>query len=155
MKYLITSFMLFAQLAFIQSGITEQLADTNSSIAKMFLKAKENSYQVNASEKTVEAMLDFCADSVIYDHILSPEKKFGFSGKEIWRKGSVSHLGETRNAKIKVVDLIERQNMVIVEFTLDREINTDQKWVADKRNTIVSVIEFDKDKKIKKMTDYL
>ncbi len=121
-------------------------------IAKAFLLAEEQSYQQSATRENVEAVLSFCCDTVKYDHVLSPDKKFSFSGKNQWRTGSVSHLGETKNVKLEIVQCIHQQNIVVVEFTLYREV-TDGGQKS--KGTILSIIEFNKDSKIDKLTDYL
>jgi len=129
--------------------------DSLSHIVKEFLMAKENSYQEKATALDVETFLNFCTDNVQYDHVLSENKKFSFTGKDEWRNGSLSHLGETRNARIEITKYIERQNIVIVEYDLYREVKTNEKWEKDSTRTVVSIIEFDAEKKIKKITEYL
>jgi hypothetical protein len=129
--------------------------DSLSTIAKEFLSAKLKSCQERSTREDVEAFLKFCADSVQYDHILSPGRKFSFNGKDQWREGALSHLGETRNARIEVVKYIERQNIVILEYDLYRDIKTNADWKADSKRTNVTILEFDKNKKIMRLTDYL
>lgn len=139
----------------ISGNYDRELQDSFLKIAKDFLSAKEKSFQEKATKEDVNLFLSFCSDSVQYDHFLSPEKKFSFTGKEQWRDGAISHLGETRNAKIEIVKSIERQNIIIIEYNLYREIKTNGSWKKDSKKTTVSVLQFDKDKKIKKITDYL
>src|SRR6185312_4585433 len=129
-------------------------AASHADIVRKFLFVKQQSYQQNATKENIEAVLDFCSDSVKYDHVLSPDKKFSFDGKKLWRSGAISHLGETRNVKIVIAKLIEKQNLVMVEYELSREVKSGQTWEPSK-STIVSVIEFDKANKIARMTDYL
>ena len=128
--------------------------ETNLAIAKNFLLAKQASYQETAKAVDIENVLNFCNDSIAYDHVLSPNKKFSFSGKGVWRNGALSHLGETRNVKLKITNFIQRQNIVIIEFNLHREIKTGNSWKSSTETT-VSVMEFDKEHKIKKIIDYL
>jgi len=123
-------------------------------MARMFLQANENLYQITAMKSDIDKVLNFCEDSIEYDHILSPDKKFSYSGKSLWRSGTVSHLGETRNVRLKIVHIMERQNIVIVEFNLSREIKEEKAWIRSDR-TIISIMEFNKNRKIKKLTDYL
>ena len=139
----------------ISGNYDRELQDSFLKIAKGFLLAKEKTFQEKATSQDVDSFLSFCSDSVQYEHILSPDKKFSFTGKEQWRDGVISHLGETRNAKIEIVKSIERQNIVIIEYNLYREIKTGGSWKKDSKKITVSVLEFDKDKKIKKITDYL
>jgi len=129
-------------------------ASDPSDIVRSFLFAKQQSYQEKATKENVEVVLNFCSEDIKYDHVLSPDKKFSFDGKKLWRSGAVSHLGETRNVKITITKLIEKQNVVIVEYELSREVKDGQNWQKSK-STIVSVIEFDKKNKIARMTDYL
>jgi len=123
-------------------------------ITKRFLLAKERSYQLTATKADVNTVLDFCSDTVKYDHILSPDKKFSFSEKDQWRSGVISHLGETRGVKLGLSKFIARQNVVIAEYTLYREFKTNKGW-QNSTGTIVSVIEFNKANKISRLTDYL
>lgn len=128
--------------------------NTYSSIAKRFLIAKEKTYQQTATKENIEDVLNFCSDTIKYDHVLSPEKKFSFTGKEQWRSGSLSHLGETRNVKLEILNCLARQNVVITEYTLYRELKTDKGW-QNSKGTVMSVMEFDRAGKISRLTDYL
>jgi len=128
--------------------------DTLLRLSKEFLLSKEKAYQQKATEKDVERVLNFCSDSVNYHHILSPEKKFSFSGKDLWKAGMIAHLGETKNAKIRILNFMQRQNVVIIEFELSREVQGKNGWEKSFVTT-VSVIEFDSNGKIVKLTDYL
>jgi hypothetical protein len=123
-------------------------------IAHSFLDAKQRSWQQEATAADIDKVLYFCSDTVRYDHKLSPEKEFSFSGKDLWQRGAVSHLGETRNVKISLLKTIQRQNVVMIEFTISREVKNGDKWEPSPQ-TIVSVMEFDKGDKLKKITDYL
>ncbi|MDB5229653.1 MAG: hypothetical protein JWN76_458 [Chitinophagaceae bacterium] len=123
-------------------------------ITKEFLIAKERSYQQYATAEDVVKFLSYCGDSVVYDHILTPAKKFSFTGKDIWKRGAISHLGETRNVKIRVLNIITRQNVVIAEFSMYRETRSKDGWKKEMGKN-VSIMEFDDAKKIQKITDYL
>jgi hypothetical protein len=123
-------------------------------LATNFLSAKERAWQQHATPSDVEKIFGFVSDSVQYNHVLSPAKTFSFTGKDDWRSGMLSHLGETRNVKLKILKSISRQNVVIVEFTLYRELKDGTAW-KDSNSTTVSVMEFDEKGKIKKITDYL
>lgn len=68
------------------------------------------------------------------------------------RSGYISHLGETNSVKITLLNLIEKQNILIAEYFIKREIISSGKTEKSK---IVSVYEFDNNGKIKRMTDYL
>ena len=138
---------IFYQYVPAQTGIA-----SNADIIKEYLKSKENIMQQNATTKDVGKLMSFYSDSLYYEHVLSPEKKFVFHGKDDLRSGYTSHLGETNNAKITLLNLIERQNIMIVEYSLTREIISSHKTEESK---IVSIFEFDDSGKIKHMTDYL
>ena len=137
---------------FYQYGPTQSGIASNRDIIKEYLKSKENIMQQNATTEDVEKLMSFYSDNLYYEHVLSPEKKFAFHGMDDLRSGYTSHLGETANAKITLLNLIERQNIVIVEYSLKREITSSHKTEETK---IVSVFEFDDNRKIKHMTDYL
>ena len=137
---------------FYQYGPTQSGIASNRDIIKEYLKSKENIMQQNATTEDVEKLMSFYSDNLYYEHVLSPEKKFVFHGKDDLRSGYTSHLGETANAKITLLNLIERQNIVIAEYSLTREIISSHKTEETK---IVSVFEFDDNRKIKHMTDYL
>jgi hypothetical protein len=62
----------------------KQQIDLFSKIARSFLFAKERSFQEKATREDVEEVLKFCSDTIRYDHILSPNKKFSFNGKSQW-----------------------------------------------------------------------
>ena len=57
---------------------------SNVNIIEAYLKAKEKTMQENAIKDDVENLLAFYADSLYYEHILSPEKKFILKPKRIW-----------------------------------------------------------------------
>jgi hypothetical protein len=120
----------------------------------MFLKAKGRSWQRGATSSDVDAVLSFCSDSIRYDHVLSPVKMFSFTGKDIWRRGMISHLGESRNVKLTVLNTIAQQNLLVVQFLLARELSVNGEW-RKSEETNVSIIEFGADGKIRKLTDYL
>src|SRR5664279_4180207 len=86
-------------LAYVSAQTENEIQHKESFIpmARMFLQANENLYQITAMKSDIDKVLNFCEDSIEYDHILSPDKKFSYSGKSLWRSGTVSHLGETRN----------------------------------------------------------
>ena len=142
----------FALNIFYQYGPTQSGIASNRDIIKEYLKSKENIMQQNATTEDVEKLMSFYSDNLYYEHVLSPEKKFAFHGMDDLRSGYTSHLGETANAKITLLNLIERQNIVIAEYSLTREIISSHKTEETK---IVSVFEFDDNRKIKHMTDYL
>src|SRR6266498_4684686 len=73
--------------------------------------------------KDVEKVMDFYSDTLYYEHMLSSEKKFIFNGKNDLRNGYVSHLGETRNVKITLLNLIEKQNILVAEYSIQRELS--------------------------------
>ena len=138
---------IFHQYVPIQTGIA-----SNPDIIKEYLRSKEKIMQHKATTEDVEKLMSFYSDSLYYEHVLSPEKKFVFHGKDDLRSGYISHLGETNNAKITLLNLIEKQNIVIVEYSLTREIISSHKTEESK---IVSIFEFDDSRKIKHMTDYM
>ena len=147
-----TFVFLLALNIFYQYVPTQGDIASNRDIIKEYLKSKENIMQQNATTEDVEKLMSFYSDNLYYEHVLSPEKKFAFHGKDDLRSGYTSHLGETANAKITLLNLIERQNIVIAEYSLTREIISSHKTEETK---IVSVFEFDDNRKIKHMTDYL
>ena len=153
-------FIFFMLLLFLTVGLSAQSENKNLpdesflTTAKMFLQANENLYQIIATESDIDKALNFCEDSIEYDHILSPEKKFSFSGKSLWRSGAISHLGETRNVSSKILNIMARQNIVIAEFNLSREIKETDGWKRSDR-IILSIMEFNKNGRINKLTDYL
>ena len=109
---------------------------SNVNIIEAYLKAKEKTMQENATKHDVENLLAFYADSLYYEHILSPEKKFIFKTKEDLRNGYMDHLGETRNVKIILINHIEKQNVVIAQYSIQREIISTGK--TEKSNTVSS-----------------
>jgi len=107
-----------------------------------------------ATKESIDEVLNFCSDTIKYDHVLSPEKKFSFIGKEQWRSGSISHLGETRNVRLRILNSVARQNIVITEYTLYRELKTSEGW-QNSNGTIISIMEFNGSGKISRLTEYL
>ena len=57
---------------------------SNVNIIEAYLKAKQKTMQENATKDEVENLLAFYADSLYYEHILSPEKKFIFNARKIY-----------------------------------------------------------------------
>ncbi len=102
--------------------------------------------------KDVEKVMDFYSDTLYYEHMLSSEKKIIFNGKSDLRNDYVSHLGETRNVKIILLNVLEKQNILVAEYSIQREIISTGK-TEDRK--IVSWYEFDSSGKIKRMIDYL
>jgi len=137
---------------FYQYVPTQSDIVSNPDIIKEYLKSKEKIMQQNAIAEDVEKLMSFYSDSLYYEHILSAEKKFVFHGKDDLRSGYISHLSETKNAKITLLNLIERQNIVVVEYSLTREIISSHKT---EESRIVSIFEFDDSGKIKHLIDYL
>lgn len=129
-----------------------QAQDDGIRFIHSFLEAKEKSMQVSATENDVDKLMDFYADSLLYEHQLSPEKKFSFSGKNDLQRGIVSHLGETKNVKITLRRFMKKQNLIVAEYTLHRIITENGKI---ENNNILSLIELDNKGKIKRMVNYL
>src|SRR6266496_427123 len=102
--------------------------------------------------KDVEKVMDFYSDTLYYEHMLSSQKKIIFNGKSDLRNDYVSHLGETRNVKIILLNVLEKQNILVAEYSIQREIISTGK-TEDRK--IVSWYEFDSSGKIKRMIDYL
>ena len=127
-------------------------SDSNSSIIRSYLQAKQKIMQRDATPADVEKLMGFYSDSLYYEHVLSPEKKFIFKGKTDLQGGYSSHLGETRNVKITLLNLIEKQNILVAEYAVKREIISTGKTEDSK---IVSLYEIDSNGKIKRMIDYL
>ncbi len=125
---------------------------SNLITVKNFLQAKEKSLQQNASKEDVEKILGFYSDSLAYEHVLSPIKKFIFHGKDDLRSGYISHLGETKNVKIELINSMKKQNIIVAEYSIQREIISNSKKENYK---VISIFEFEKDGKIKRMIDYL
>src|SRR3954470_18982899 len=84
---------------------------SNLDIIKAYLQARQKSMQEDAGEDDIEKVMNFYSDSLYYEHVLSPEKKFVFHGKDDLRNGYASHIGETRNVKIALINYIEKQNI--------------------------------------------
>ncbi|MEP6927705.1 MAG: hypothetical protein ABI834_08715 [Ginsengibacter sp.] len=127
-------------------------SQSNLSIVAHYLQAKQKLMQENATKEDVETILDFYSDTLSYEHVLSSEKKFIFHGKNDLGSGYTSHLGETRNVKIELLNSIERQNIIVAEYSIKREFTSSGKIENSK---IVSLFEFDRSGKIKRMIDYL
>ena len=146
------TFLFLLAMNILYQYVPAQTGIASNPDIKEYLKIKEKIMQQNSTTEDVEKLMSFYSDSLYYEHVLSPEKKFAFHGMDDLRSGYTSHLGETANAKITLLNLIERQNIVIVEYSLTREIISSHKTEETK---IVSVFEFDDNRKIKHMTDYL
>ncbi len=125
---------------------------SNLNIIKAYLQARQKSMQQDATSADVENVLNFYSDTLYYEHVLSADKKFIFHGKNDLRNGYLSHLGETRNVTISLVNYIEKQNILIVEYTTSREIISSGK---NEKYTTVSLYEWDESGKIKRVVDYL
>jgi len=136
---------------FFISDTTSQVR-SNPDIIKAYLQARQKSMQEDATEKDIEKLMTFYADSLYYEHILSPQKKFVFHGKDDLQNGYISHLGETRNVKIVLTNYIEKQNILVAEYSTTREIISTRKIEEYKT---VSFYELDENGKIVHVIDYL
>ena len=125
---------------------------SNLDIIKIYLQARQKSMQENATFEDIDKVMSFYSDSLYYEHVLSAEKKFVFHGKDDLRNGYTSHLGETRNVKIALDNYIQKQNVLVAEYTTTREIIANGKIEAYET---VSVYELDKNGKIMHVIDYL
>lgn len=121
-----------------QPGSLKIPSDLNT--IKNYLKAKQQAWQENATKEDVEKLLDFCSDSLYYEARAFCRKKFTFHGKDDLRIGYISHLGETRNVKIELINSIEKQNIVVAEYSIIREIIATGEV---ENNRTVSFFEFD------------
>lgn len=137
--------------AFFISDTTSQVR-SNPDIIKAYLQARQRSMQEDASEKDIETLMTSYADSLYYEHVLSSQKKFIFHGKDDLQNGYISHLRETRNVKIVLVNYIEKQNIVVAEYSTTREIISTGKMEEYKT---VSFYELDENGKIVHVIDYL
>ena len=140
-----------AQLCFFSS---HEVSDekSNLDIVKAYLQARQKSMQENATSEDIDRVIVFYSDSLYYEHVLSAEKKFVFHGKDGLRNGYISHLGETRNVKIALVNYIQKQNIFVAEYSTTREIIANGKVEEYKT---VSLYELDENGKIIHVIDYL
>jgi hypothetical protein len=134
------------------SGIQEE--NEYLKLVKLLLAAKEKSWEADATIADVDAVLNFYSDSLNYDHMISPTKHFSFTGKELLKSGIVSHLGETRNVKLKILKYIATQNVVVVEYSLKREVKTAEGWKQQQSKSVM-IIDFDSAHKIQHISEYI
>lgn len=125
---------------------------SNLNIIKAYLQAKQKCMQQGATKADVEKLVSFYSDTLNYEHVLPSGKKFVFHGTDDLRNGYISHLGETRNVKISLLNYIERQNILVAEYSSRREIISSGK---NEEYKTVSLYEFDESGKIKYVIDYL
>lgn len=108
--------------------------------------------QENATPADIDRVMSFYSDSLYYEHVLSAEKKFVFHGKDDLRNGYISHLGETRNVKIALINYIQKQNILVAEYFTTREIIANGK--IEEYKTVL-LYELDENGKITHVIDYL
>jgi len=147
-------FLLFLAMHSYTFFSSHEVSDekSNLDIVKAYLQARQKSMQENATSEDIDRVIVFYSDSLYYEHVLSAEKKFVFHGKDGLRNGYISHLGETRNVKIALVNYIQKQNIFVAEYSTTREIIANGKIEEYKT---VSLYELDENGKIIHVIDYL
>jgi hypothetical protein len=147
-------FLLFLALHSHAFFPSHEISDekSNLDIIKAYLQARQKSMQENATSEDIEKIMGYYSDSLYYEHVLSAEKKFVFHGKDDLRNGYISHLGETRNVKIALINYIQKQNIFVAEYSTTREIIANGKIEEYKT---VSLYELDENGQIKHVIDYL
>jgi hypothetical protein len=99
-------FLLFLAISNYTFFSSHEVNDTKSNldIIKAYLQVRQKSMHQNATPEDIDRVMSFYADSLYYEHVLSSKKKFVFHGKDDLRNGYISHLGETKNVKIILVN---------------------------------------------------
>jgi hypothetical protein len=133
----------------LEAQQTSLAPDQLIQIAGDYLRAREASMGQSSGKEAVEKVVAFCTDDVVYEH---PEFHIKVEGKENMRSGMMSHVGETRNPKITILNKIAGHNMVVIESTEAFEVEKDGKWEPYSRKR-VTLFEFDQNK-IARIVDY-
>lgn len=117
--------------------------------ARQWVQRLSATMQEHASQNDVDHLLEIYADDAVYEH---PHAKARIEGKAVMRKGISSHLGETRNPNLQIVQILSGAGFAVVEFKLGMDISDDQRWVPMSRRQVV-VLEFD-GTQIKRVIDH-
>jgi hypothetical protein len=119
-------------------------------VVKDYLLARIQTMQLEASAADIDRALAFCTDDVVYEH---PAFKAKNEGKEKLKQGMSGFLGATKNAKLKINQILNNKDVVVADVEMTFLVKQkDGSWQPGSRKNI-SVFELE-DGKIKRMLDY-
>ena len=113
------------------------------------MAARAKMMEQNASSADVDRFLTFCADKLVYE---DPVVSVRTEGKNNIRDGMSSHLGETRNPHLHLINEIAAANVVVLEENLSFDYQQGAAWLHQIRRQ-VTIFEFDGEK-IRRIADY-
>jgi hypothetical protein len=124
-------------------------------IVNSYMKLKEKSFQLKATPGDVEKLINFYNDSIRVEHIFSPDLIIPVIGKKDIRNGMVSHLGETKDVSLSIINRIAYKSVVIIQWKMFRKvIQKDGSWIREEKE-IVSLFEFDRQGKMLYIMEYV
>lgn len=138
-------------LAFLLAGVESANAQQSESqaLARTWVQRLSATMEEHASQRDVDHLLELYADDAIYEH---PHAKARVEGKDSLRKGISAHLGETRNPKLQVIQVVAGNGFAVIEFKASMDIFDDNRWAPAQRRQVV-VLEFDGER-INRITDH-
>jgi len=100
-------------------------ADEVPAEAQRFLAAFQAMQQAGATEADVDRLLALCTEDVVYEH-----SRVGavVRGKKDLRAGFVSHLGEVRGDRTRVVRSAKGPKLVALEVSREFEVKDGNGW---------------------------
>ena len=121
----------------------------SQAIAQLWVQRLSATMEEHATAADVDRLLELYADDAVYEH---PHAGARVEGKAQMRKGVGSHLGETRNPKLQVTQIIGGESFAVVEMNVHLDLHDEDKWVALERRQVV-VLEI-KDSRIQRIIDH-
>jgi ketosteroid isomerase-like protein len=121
----------------------------SETLARVWLQRLAGTMEEQASEADVDRLLDLYNDDVVYEH---PKAGARVAGKSAIRDGVSSHLHETRNPELQVVQLISGDNFAVVEVAVKFDIHDGSKWLPLSRRQVI-VLEM-KGERIQRIIDH-
>lgn len=139
-----------AGLCMLLSGYVGAAAAAQSDcLIDDYLRALEQTQQVEATADDVDRLMNYYADEVVYEHA-----RVGATirGKEQLSQGMRSYLGQTRNSKITVDKVISADDVVVIEYDRSYQYLADGSW-HDKVQHQLTIFQI-ADSQITRVQDY-
>ena len=125
------------------------LGNESDCLVDAYLRALTQTQQETAQPKDIDALLDFYADDIVYEH---PRVGAVIEGKARIRQGMLAFLGKTRNPSIRVEKYLGEADVIVVEYDREFEMLSNNNWQQRIQHQ-VTIFEI-ADGKITRVRDY-
>jgi hypothetical protein len=125
-------------------------ADTLRALAIRISQLELRRQLASATAATVDSLLSFYTDSVVYEH---PNAGAVVRGKTLMRRGMTQYIGSIRAVQADAPKVTVGHGVAIVDATVRMEVDDGGKWTPVVRHGI-RVIEFDRALRVRRIIDY-